>query len=52
MSLKRTLEAIERHLDGGKSHSRKWMKKMRNKWLRRTKIDEIPNTKLRKGWEY
>lgn len=52
MGLKAALEQIERHLDGKKSHSRKWMKRMRNKWLRRTKTEEIPNTKLRKGWEY
>ncbi len=52
MSLKAALEQIERHHDfklGKKSKSRKWMKKMRNKWLRRQKD---PNTKYRKGWEY
>lgn len=52
MSLKNALEKIERHFDNGKSRSRKWAKKMRNKWLRRHKLEEIPNTKLRKGWEY
>ena len=50
MSLKRMLEQIE-HLFG-KSHSRKKMKTARNRWLRRTKKTDIPNTKLRKGWEY
>jgi len=54
MSLQKGLEQVE-HLErrlGGKSHSRKWFKKFRNKWLRRTPKEEIPNTKMRKGWEY
>lgn len=51
MSLKNCLEQIE-HLErflGRKSHSRKWMKRMRNKWLRKQKE---PNTRYRRGWEY
>jgi hypothetical protein len=54
MSLKGNLEQIE-HLErflGHKSHSRKWYKKVRNKWLRQHSIEDIPNIKLRKGWEY
>lgn len=50
MSLKSMLEQIERHLDRGKSHSRKAMKKYRNKWIRKQK--DIHSVKLRKGWEY
>jgi len=54
MSLKGRIEQIE-HLDrwlGKKSHSRKWLKKVRNKWLRRYTRYEVPPTRLRKGWEY
>lgn len=52
MSLKKSLEQIERNFDGKRKHSRKKAKIMRNKWLRKTKKEEIPNTKLRIGWEY
>lgn len=54
MSLQKGLEQIE-HLERtfkGKSHSRKWMKKFRNRWLRRINKKQIPNTKIRKGYEY
>ena len=34
------------------SHSRKYQKKLRNRWLRRFKKLEIPSVKYRKGWEY
>lgn len=45
------LEKIERHLDGKRSHSRKWAKNQRNRKIRRVKETEIPNIK-HKGWEY
>ena len=45
------IEHIERQL-GGKSHSRKWMKKQMNRKIRRTKITEIPDVKKYNGWEY
>lgn len=54
MSLKKWLEQVE-HLEqhlGRKSHSRKDYKKFRNHWLRRTPVEETPNTKIRYGWEY
>ena len=54
MSLKGRIEQIE-HLDrrlGRKSHSRKWLKRARNRWLRRYPLEDIPPTRLRKGWEY
>jgi len=44
MSLKGALEKIE--LRGKRYH--KWLKRARNKWLRRQKE---PNLKYRKGWE-
>jgi len=50
MSLKRMLEQIEHFLP--KHPSAKLRKNYRNRWLRRHKITEIPNTKIRKGWEY
>ncbi len=46
------LEQIEHHFDGGKSKSRKLMKKFRNKWLRKTKIEDDVPVKYRRGWEY
>lgn len=52
MSLKGRLEQIEHHLDRGKSKSRKDLKRIRNKFLRQTKIEDHPQAKLRKGWEY
>mgnify|MGYP001559041445 CR=1 FL=1 len=45
------LEKIERHLDGKRSHSRKWLKNQRNRKIRRTSKFEKPNIK-HKGWEY
>lgn len=54
MSLKGRMEQIE-HLErffGGKSYSRKWLKKVRNRWLRRTKKTLKPQTKRYVGWEY
>lgn len=55
MSLKGNLDQIE-HFFGKTtfkdSKRRKWYKKVRNKWLRLHDKEEIPNTKLRKGWEY
>lgn len=54
MSLKSCLEKIE-HFErrwGGKSHSRKWLKKVRNRWMRRFKKTDIPQTKRYVGWEY
>ena len=35
-----------------KAGTRKWAKNQRNRYLRRTKIDKEPLTKLRKGYEY
>ena len=52
MSLQKGLEQIEHHFHKWGRNSKKWTKKMRNKWLRRTKKLEIPNTKIRKGYEY
>lgn len=57
MSLQKGLEQLEPHFrkrnrQGESKHSGKWWKKLRNRWLRRTKKNEIPNTKIRKGWEY
>ena len=54
MSLKGNLEQVE-HTEpttSKDSKRRNWMKKVRNRWLRRTNKKLIPNTKLRKGWEY
>jgi hypothetical protein len=56
MSLKK-LEQFEKNLrkkdrQGKSKKSSKWYKKLRNKWLRKTKSDEIPDTKLRKGYEF
>lgn len=57
MSLKKGLEQLEtdfrkkNHKGKSKKSSKKW-KKQRNKWLRRTKTEEIPNVKLRKGYEF
>ena len=34
------------------SYSRKWLKKARNKWLRRFNKMEKPPIKYRRGWEY
>lgn len=34
------------------SYSRKWLKKARNRWLRRVNKLLKPNTKYRKGWEW
>jgi len=44
-------EKIE-HLGGKKSHSRKWLKKVRNKKARLTPKEEKPNMKNYDGWEY
>ena len=56
MSLQKGLETIEPWLkkdrSGKSKKSSKLYKKFRNKWLRKTKIDEIPNTKIRYGYEY
>lgn len=57
MSLQKGLEQLEpwfrkKNHEGKSKKSSKWYKKFRNKWLRRTKKDEIPNTKMRKGYEY
>lgn len=55
MSFRGNLEQIEhwfRPTTSKDSKRRKWMKKVRNKWLRRTNKTQIPDTKLRKGWEY
>ena len=52
------IEHLERELsEGGKpwknnSHSRKYLKKMRNKKARLTPVEEIPNMKDYDGWEY
>ena len=52
MSLNREkIEHLERWL-GRKSHSRKWMKNQRNRWIRRFNKIEIPPMKSYKGWEY
>ena len=51
MSLKGNLEQIEGPTGGRKSHSKKKYKKLRIKWMRSHKSDEVPNEKLRKGWE-
>jgi len=45
------MEQIE-HLEGRKSHSRRWMKNQRNRKIRRTKKTEVPETKKYCGWEY
>lgn len=62
MSLQRGLEQIE-HLERwflkdapeykkrNASHSRKKIKKLRNRFLRRWKKDEVPNVKYY-GWEW
>ena len=34
------------------SYSRKWLKKARNRWIRRFNKYLIPPTKYRRGWEY
>lgn len=34
------------------SYSRKWLKKARNRWLRRINKFIKPNTKYRRGWEW
>ncbi len=52
MGLKAFLEQIERGWDGSRKRSRKKYKNFRNRWLRRTTKEEIPNTKYRNGWEY
>lgn len=57
MSLQKGLEKTEsafrkKDKEGKSKNSSKWWKKLRNKWLRRTKIEEIPNTKIRKGYEF
>lgn len=55
MSLKGNLEQIEhffRPTTSKDSKRRGWYKKVRNRWLRQHSIEDIPNTKLRKGWEY
>lgn len=45
------IEHLERLL-GGKSHSRKWIKKQRNRWLRRFNKLEKPPTRKSKDYEY
>ena len=45
------LEQIERHLDRGKSRSRKEYKKQRNRKIRKSDPLKVPNIKYR-GWEY
>lgn len=59
MSLQKGLEKLEpwfrkkNHEGKSKtSESNKKHKKFRNRWLRRTDKEEIPNTKLRKGYEF
>lgn len=34
------------------SYSRKWLKKTRNRWIRRFNKYVIPPMKYRRGWEY
>lgn len=62
MSLQLGLQQIE-HLDHtilrdklkrykDLSYSRKWLKKARNRWLRRFKKHLIPPLKYRRGWEW
>lgn len=46
------LEKIENNMGPAKAGTRKWAKKQRNRFLRRTKINDTPLTKLRKGYEY
>ena len=57
MSIQKGLEKTEpafrkKDKEGKSKHSSKWWKKLRNKWLRMTKLEEIPNTKIRKGYEF
>ena len=62
MSLQMGLQQIE-HLERSilkdklkpykdSSYSRKWLKKARNRWLRRFKKHIVPPLKYRKGWEW
>ena len=46
-----SLEKIERHLDGGRRRSRKWLKNQRNRKIMRVKSTDVPHVK-NKGWEY
>ena len=38
--------------EGKSKNSSKTWKKFRNRWLRRINKEEVPNTKLRKGYEF
>jgi hypothetical protein len=49
------LEKIEHleHYFGGKSHSRKWRKNQKNRFIRRiNKLEKPVVNKMYKGWEY
>ena len=46
------LEQIENGFGKAKAGTRKWAKSQRNRYIRRTKIEKEPLTKLRKGYEY
>lgn len=46
------IEHLEHYL-GGKSHSRRWMKKQRNRKIRRTnKLEKPVINRMYHGWEY
>lgn len=45
-------EKIENRMGSAKAGVRKWMKAQRNRLIRRTPIEEEPEPKKYKGWEY
>ncbi|MEO6302336.1 MAG: hypothetical protein ABIP51_04090 [Bacteroidia bacterium] len=46
-----SLEKIERHFDGKRRRSRRWLKNQKARKIRRVKTTEVPNIK-HEGWEY